>query len=280
MRAKLALVTRSRPQSLRDFCRGILLSPDLESKLTAPPVGGFDDSEPGPALRLLRPARAPELMLDGGAPKLPRPAALRDPRARALCLARFAHHELMAVELFAWALLRWPELDPSLRAALADILADEQRHCRAYLGRLEALGECIEDHPQSDYFWKHVPVIETAPDGPLAFLCAMGLTLEQANLDFSALYRDAFLEAGDPASAQVCEDVQRDEIRHVRVAATWIRRLAPGSDDTEIYTQHVPFPLGATRARGRRFDAGARRQAGLSEHFIEVVRQARRSGRG
>ena len=273
-------MTRSRPQSLRDFCRSILLSPDLESKLAAPPAGGFDDSKPGPALRLSRPARAPELTLYGGAPKLPRPAALRDPKARALCLARFAHHELMAVELFAWSLLRWPDLDGALRAALAGILADEQRHCRAYLGRLEALGERIEDHPHSDYFWKHVPAIEAAPDGPLAFLCAVGLTLEQANLDFSALYRDAFRAAGDPDSARVCEDVQRDEIRHVRVAATWIRRLAPGADDSQIYAQHVPFPLGATRARGRHFDAGARRQAGLSEHFIDAVRQARRNRPG
>jgi len=267
----------SRPQSLRDFCLDILLSPDLESKLAAPPASGLDDSPGDPALRIARPARAPEIALRGGAPRLPRPAALGDPHARAECLARFAHHELMAVELFAWSLLRWPDLHPRLRAAFAKILADEQRHCRLYLDRLEALGEGIEDHPHSDYFWKHVPSIEASAHGPRAFLCAMGLTLEQANLDFSGLYRDAFRAAGDEASARVCETVQRDEIRHVHVAVTWLRRLSPGSDDASAYTENVPFPLGATRAKGRRFDVQARREAGLSERFIDSVRRARRS---
>jgi len=269
-------VTRGQAQSLREFCRNILLSPDLESKLAAPPASGLDDSGEGPPLILPRPCRAPEIALSAGAPRLPRPAALSDPHARARCLARFAHHELMATELFAWCLLRWPGLDRPLRAAFADILTDEQRHCRLYIERLEALGEHIEDHPQSDYFWKHVPAIEAAPDGPRAFLCAMGLTFEQANLDFSALYRDAFRAAGDEASARVCEHVQRDEIRHVRIAATWLRRLSPGEDDATAYAANVPFPLGPTRAKGRRFDSQARREAGLSEAFIDTVRRSRK----
>jgi hypothetical protein len=41
------------------------------------------------------------------------------------------------------------------------------------------------------------------------------------------------------------------------------------------YEAAVPFPLGAARAKGRRFDAGARRRAGLGEDFIEHVRRAR-----
>ena len=268
---------QSRPLSLRDFCRNVLLSPDLESKLARPPSRGLDDSRPGPALEISRPSRVPELPLSSGAPPLPRPGALGDPRARARCLARFAHHELMAAELFAWSLLRWPELERGMRADFAKILADEQRHCRLYLERLHALGERIEDHPQSDYFWKHVPAIEAAPHGPRAFLCAMGLTLEQANLDFSALYRDAFRAAGDEDSARVCESVQRDEIRHVRVAVGWLRKLSPGDDDASAYAENVPFPLGATRAKGRRFDIQARRQAGLSERFIDDVRRAQRN---
>ena len=100
----------------------------------------------------------------------------------------------------------------------------------------------------------------------------MGLTLEQANLDFSALYRDAFREAGDEASADVCERVHQDEIRHVRIAGRWLRELSGDATDLEAYTAHVPFPFGPNRAKGRRFDANARREAGLSEAFIDAVR--------
>ncbi|MDH3521610.1 MAG: ferritin-like domain-containing protein [Myxococcales bacterium] len=263
----------AQPTTLRDFCRRILERGDLETKL-APLPRALDDSAPGPALHFASPARAPQLALGGGAERLPRPAELHAPAARARCLARFAHHELMAVELFAWALLRWPALPSRLRRVLLRILADEQRHCRLYLERLAAHGSRLEAHPRSDYFWRHAPTIAASPHGPRAFLCAMGLTLEQANLDFAPLYRDAFRAAGDERSAQVCERVHRDEIRHVRHAALWLRRLSGGQSELEAYTEAVPFPFAATRAKGRRFDAAARRSAGLSPEFIEAVRSA------
>ena len=117
--------------------------------------------------------------------------------------------------------------------------------------------------------------IARSPHGPRAFLCAMGLTLEQANLDFAAAYRDAFRASGDERSAQVCDAVQHDEVRHVALAARWLRKLAPGRSDLEAYTEAVPFPFAATRAKGRRFDAEARQRAGLSPEFIEAVRTAR-----
>lgn len=262
------------PASIAELCRRILASGDLWTKLTPPPPRLPD--VPHPAIALERPARDADLALTSGADKLPRPGALSDPAARARCLARFAHHELMAVELFAWALLRWPDLPRRMRRELLRVLEDEQRHCRAYLGRLAALGSQLREHPRSDYFWKHARTIADSPHGPRAFLCAMGLTLEQANLDFSAMYRDAFREVGDEPSARVCEQVHRDEVGHVRIAVRWLRELSePGLDDAELYAACTPFPFAATRAKGRRFDAEARRAAGLSEAFIESVRRAR-----
>ena len=184
----------------------------------------------------------------------------------------------MAVELFAWALLRWPELPAALRRALLGVLAEEQLHCRLYLERLAAHGSDLVEHEHSDYFWKHAPTIAASPHGPRAFLCAMGLTLEQANLDFSLLYRDAFRAAGDEATARVCERVHADEAAHVRLAAVWLPRLAgDGATLVEAYERAVPFPLAAARAKGRRFDIPARRRAGLPEAFIEHVRRARSS---
>jgi uncharacterized ferritin-like protein (DUF455 family) len=259
---------------MRDFCLKILEGEDLEAKLAAAPV---DPTLEHPAVRIGRPARSPELRMRSPVAPLPRPRELADRDARARCLARFAHHELMAVELFAWALLRWPELPQPMRLGMLAILGEEQHHCRLYLGRLHAHGSQLADHELSDYFWKHVPAIESSPAGPSAFLAAMGLTLEQANLDFAPLYRDAFRQAGDEESARVCERVHRDEVGHVGFAVHWLRALggAHAGGDIELYERAVPFPLCAARAKGRRFDATARSQAGLSQEFVDYVRSAR-----
>jgi uncharacterized ferritin-like protein (DUF455 family) len=106
----------------------------------------------------------------------------------------------------------------------------------------------------------------------------MGLTFEQANLDFTLIYRDGFRNAGDEASAQVCQRIHDDEVGHVRMAARWMRALAPeGCGEIEAYCEAVPFPLAAARAKARRFDEASRRRAGLGEEFIAFVRGARSS---
>jgi len=276
---------RAAPDHVRAFCRRILESGDLESKL-APPRGPkglpLPDVPRGPAVRIERPARDPGLRMRGGRDRLPRPGQLADRAARIRCLARFAHHELMAVEYFAWALLRWPALPAELRRGLLAALADEQRHCRLYLDRLAALGGVFESDDHSDYFWRQAPAIAASPAGPCAFLAAMGLTLEQANLDFSLTYRDAFAAVGDSETAAVCQRVHDEEIGHVALAARWLVRLSEGpegsaGDDLDRYLESVPFPLGPARAKGRRFAVTPRRRAGLSPRLIEHVRQARPS---
>jgi Protein of unknown function (DUF455) len=203
----------------------------------------------------------------------------------------------MAVEFFAWALLRWPELPAPLRRGLLSALADEQRHCRLYLDRLSSHGGRFDTDDHSDYFWRQAPAIAASPMGPRAFLAAMGLTLEQANLDFTLTYRDGFENAGDAASAAVCQLVHDEEIAHVALAVRWLERLDPSSqlaegaaetrlaidahdsspqrNDLDRYLECVPFPLGPARAKGRRFEVGPRRKAGLSEALIEHVRLAR-----
>lgn len=281
------------PADLRALCLQVLERGDLASKLVAPfdaagrplPVGPS-----GPPVRVDRPARDPGLRMCGGREKLPRPGALADQESRRLCLARFAHHELMAVELFAWAWLRWPDAPAGLRRGWIAAMADEQRHCRLYLARLAELGGGFARDDHSDYFWRQAPAIAASPAGPAAFLAAMGLTLEQANLDFTLTYRDGFASAGDPESAALCQRVHDDEIAHVALALRWLPRLAEGdaaqparrapsaavaTRDLDHYLAAVPFPLGPARAKGRRFEAPSRRRAGLSDAFIEHVRQAR-----
>ncbi len=265
--------------TLRQFCSGILGSGDLESKLSPPQQASglpLDDTNPGQPIYIDFPQRDPELAMQSGAPSLPRPSVLREVPARATCLARFAHHELMATELFAWALLRWPDSPAELRQDFTRALADEQRHCRLYLNRLEELGSRFSDYTHSNYFWRLAPVIAGSPHGPRAFLAGVGLTLEQANLDFMLFYRDAFKAAGDTESAAIFQQIYEEEIEHVGLAARWIRTLGPpGTDTIEAYEEAVPFPLSAARAKGRRFDLTGRRRAGLDEPFIDYIRRAR-----
>ncbi len=211
-----------------------------------------------------------------GGDALPRPGQLVDVAMRRLCLSRFAHHELQAVEYFAWALLLWPDSPPELRRGLVAALADEQRHCGLYLDRLDALGGRFDTDDHSDYFWQQAPAMAESPAGIRAFLSGMGLTLEQANLDFTLTYRDAFADAGDTESADICQVVHDDEIAHVALAARWLVRLS-GDDasDLDQYLETVPFPLGPARAKGKRFETTPRQRAGLSDTMIDHIRAAR-----
>ncbi len=264
--------------TIQQFCRRILEGGTLADKQCGD--AGAADEVAG-VIDVAVAARTGVLQMIDGAERLPALCELHRDDARVACLSRFAHHEMMAIELFAWALLRFPTAPPALRRGLWAALVEEQTHLGLYLERLAAHGAALGDVPLSGYFWKLVPAIRSAAEPLKAFLCAQGLTLEQANLDFTMLFRDAFALGGDAESAAVMQRVHDDEIGHVRLARTWLcKGLDPSSDDVDVdaYQRHVPFPLSAARAKGRRFEAGARRRAGLSESFIALVRDARPYG--
>jgi uncharacterized ferritin-like protein (DUF455 family) len=261
-----------------DACRTLLLTGSLAAKRRLVDGISWDGDGEGSIAGddITAPARDGALALVEGSEKLPPLAALANAEARVQCLSRFAHHELMATELFAWALVRFPRAPRALRVGWLSALVEEQQHLELYLERLAAHGAALGDVPLSGYFWKLMPGVRDAADPLRAFLCMQGLTLEQANLDFTMLYRDAFRRAGDEETAAVLQRVHDDEIAHVRLAHVWLTKDAPvGASDVDAYVEHVPFPLSAARAKGRRFEVGARRRAGLSEEFIAHVRDAK-----
>jgi uncharacterized ferritin-like protein (DUF455 family) len=259
-------------EKLSDYARSVLRSPRLEDKLRAPPADLIDDAAAAEVYG--EPLRDPAIAMQHIKERLPPLHTLAERPAAAACVSRFAHHELMAIELFAWALLAFPELPPALRRGFVQALGEEQDHCRMYLARLDTLEVAFGALPLSGYFWRHIERIAQAPSPPLAFLCAQGLTLEQANLDFTLMFKDAFAQARDGATAAVLQKVHDDEIGHVKLAAHWLKRLG-GGDELAAYREHVPFPYSLARAKARRFDDDARRRAGLSDAMIEAVRVAR-----
>ncbi len=259
------------------WCRQLLDSGDLAAKRAPPPPDLIDDVDGVEGIDIELPTRASAIAMVDGSEKLPALRDLVSSSARAACLSRFAHHELMATELFAWALVRFPQAPTALRRGWLAALIEEQEHLDLYLARLAANGAAFGDVPLSGYFWKLMPGVRAAADPLKAFHCFQGLTLEQANLDFTIMFRDAFNLAGDVDSGAVLQQVHDDEIAHVRLAKTWLVRGDdgdPADADLRGYVEHVPFPMSAARAKGRRFEVGARRRAGLSTAFIEHVKNA------
>jgi uncharacterized ferritin-like protein (DUF455 family) len=132
-----------------------------------------------------------------------------------------------------------------------------------YEERLHAHGVRFGELPVTAHFWNKLPATS-----PLAFVCTMGLTFENANLDFAGAYATAARAAGDEATARVLEQVHEDEIGHVRFAWVWLRKLAPDQAPWDAYVANLAPPLGPARARGRELDVDARRRAGLDDDFV------------
>lgn len=251
----------------RDYARGIVVADTLADKLVPPPAElVLEDGEP--PLVIPAPGRPANLaMVPGRAARVPPIAGMRDPAQRARILHALANHELQAIELFAWALLAYPDAPIAFRRGLVAILADEQRHLGLYDARLHALGTRFGDQPVTGHFWGKLDHLGS----PLAFVCAMGLTFENANLDFASDYAAAARACGDHETAAALDQVHADEIAHVHFGWVWLGKLAPGRDPWEVYTSTVKFPLGPRRARGAVLDREARRKAGLSEAFIDAL---------
>jgi uncharacterized ferritin-like protein (DUF455 family) len=258
--------------TIRDYALGIVSGTTLAAKL-APPLsrsasgladGDLAIADGEPPLVIAAPGRPPELaIVPGRQARVPPIEGMRDPSQRARIVHALANHELQAIELFAWALLAFPDAPAAFRRGLVAILADEQRHFALYAGRLAALGCTFGDHPVTGYFWTKLEHMRT----PVGFACAMGLTFEQANLDFAGEYAAAARACGDVATAEVLDQVHADEIRHVHFGWVWLRRF-DARDAWTAYNAHVAPPLGPARARGARLDRDARRRAGIDDAFI------------
>lgn len=263
----------------RDYAALIVTSDSLAGKLVpSPELSDAAFEAAGEPLRIAAPGRPASLpIVPGRHTRVPPLAGMRDPQQRARILHALANHELQAIELFAWAVLAFPDTPIAFRRGLVAILADEQRHLELYLARLAAHGVGFGDQPVTGHFWNKLDHLT----GPCEFVCAMNLTFENANLDFAGDYAVAARAAGDEATALALEQVHADEIRHVHFGWVWLRRLAGELDPWQAYLAHIRPPLGPARARGARFNREARRRAGFDEAFIaalEAVSPTRPSG--
>jgi uncharacterized ferritin-like protein (DUF455 family) len=254
---------------IRDFARTVVETEDLVLKLGAPPAE-LTDEAPGPPLRIDQPGRPPDLRFQRRI-DVPPSEGMPDPAQRPRILHALANHELQAAELFAWALLAFPDAPGDFRQGLLRILADEQRHTRMYLARVEDAGARFGDFPVNGYFWSKIETVTS----PLRFLCAMSLTFENANLDHTLEYEEAARRAGDIKTAAVIERVHLDEIEHVRFGWTWLQVFKRENESAwDAYRANLTWPLRPAKARGRTFNREAREAAGLDRELIRRLEES------
>ena len=252
---------------LRAFAEQVLFATTLEEKLRPPDV--ITDERPGAAMVTpAAPGRPANLLFKphaAGKSEFPGLHRLEEQDERGRLLHFFGNHELLATELMALVLLKFPEAPAAFRKGVLQTLKDEQEHTRLYLGRMKACGIELGDLPVSGYFWRCVSPMEH----PIDYVASLCLTFEQANLDFARHFANGFAKIGDTDTAQLLEKIYRDEIGHVAYGLKWFRRWKnPDESDWQAFCHTLRFPLSPQRAKGFSLNVAGRRAAGLEPDFI------------
>lgn len=255
--------------NLREFAEQVLFGNSLESKLRPPPA--IADDCPGDAIITPSlPGRPAELEFFKGRSgfEFPSLQQLDQGDVRGRLLHFFANHELLATELMALALLRFPDAPKSFRLGLLQTLKDEQVHTRVYIDRMKELGVAFGQYPVTGFFWRTISRMST----PLDYVSHLSLTFEQANLDYSKWYAEQFRIAGDPKTEAILDRIHQDEIGHVGYGLRWFRRWKdPSQTDWQAFKNHLTLPLSPSRAKGAPFNVEARQKAGLNSEFIDEL---------
>lgn len=264
---------------LREFAEQVLFATTLDNKLQSPAI--LTDEHPGlPLLPPQAPGRPAELRFKpqgSGKADFPGLHQLEREGERGRLLHFFANHELLATELMALALLRFPDAPASFRRAVCQTLKDEQTHTRLYVERMRQCGIQFGEIPVSGYLWRALSPMES----PLDYVAGLCLTFEQANLDFCRDFARGFQAVGDGDTASLLDRIYHDEIGHVACGLKWFRRWKnPDLSDWDAFRRQLKFPLSPQRAKGFTLDVDGRRAAGLDPAFIaELEVYSRSKGR-
>lgn len=255
---------------LRDWAIRILSANTLEEKLFCPKL--FTDHFPGEALIFNEPTRPVGMGFQKRSreEKLPPFQEHKMEDKRAICLHRFAGHELLAVEIMAHALAAFPDAPKAFRKGVAHTLKEEQIHVKLYMTRMEEMGLKFGDLPLYKHFWNHVPYLTS----PIRYVSVMSLTFEMANLDFAPLYGSSFAAFGDEKSAALMAQILKDEIQHVSFGYRWLNQLKGDEPAWESWLQSLSPQLGAKRAKGFVVMEDNRRKAGIPEEWIERIKSS------
>ena len=264
-------------ESISSIAERVLFSESLDDKLILGPSDAEDLELSDPVNLPDLPSRdkSIEITTNRNRANFPGIDCIDNEKDRGKLLHFLANHELLAAELMALALLRFPKAPSEYRKGLYEAMREEQIHTRLYLKRMKDCGVSLGEFPLNDFFWR----ITSRVDNELDFITRMNLTFEQANLDYSKYYAEQFRLAGDKATAVVLEKIYQDEIGHVGHGLKWLRHWKePQQTDWQAYNESIHFPLSATRAKGVvEFNEEARLRVGFDADFISRLKIFQRS---
>ena len=143
---------------ISEYCQIVLRGDQLADKLIAP--AEFTDQNPGTGIAVPQAPGRPRALAfpeSSAAPvraRFPGPAALERDHERGRALHFFANHELLALELMALTLLRFPDAPSAFRRRTVTTMLEEQKHMRLYLVRMAELGVEFGEIEVSPFFWR------------------------------------------------------------------------------------------------------------------------------
>lgn len=201
--------------------------------------------------------------------KFPKKHLLHINEKKAQALHFFANHELLAMEMFAWAILYYPNINNATyqqKLLWFQTLLEEQSHFNLYVNRIQELGFKFGDFPINTFFWNKLsdcPTIES-------FICLINLTFEQANLDHALYYKDIFQSIDDSITANILDTILMDEVIHIKRGLIYTNSLINEQKKSlwDFYLENLPENLSPARGKGIIFNQQQREESKLSNDFI------------
>ncbi len=269
--------------NITEFAEQIVFGTTLEEKLQRPDKLTNDSNRDSKRLSAksiasITPGRpyGLEMSKGQGGSQPPSDDQLENEKSRGQLLHFLANHELLATELMALVLLKFPDAPSAFRRGVLVTLQEEQAHTQMYLDRMAECGVEFGSYPVSGQFWRLIEPMQS----PMDFVSRLSLTFEQANLDYSLHFASVFDRIGDTDTAKILHKIYTDEIGHVQHGLHWFRQWKdPQQTDWEAYESSLDFPMSPQRGRGPRanFNRAGRSQAGLTDEFIDAIEVYRQS---
>lgn len=251
---------------LSKFTYKILFGSTLEDKLVDAKSLEFDDIDFSVPKRASRSGNIQFALKQMRFPK----GNFHEDKRKAMALNSFANHELLAVELMAAALVKLPhtsEQEKRVKLGIFNSLKDEQRHFKLYRNRMNELGFEFGDFPLNEFFWKFVDQIINAE----TYFSVMALTFEAANLDFAKYFEEQFRQVGDDRTADILNEVYKDEISHVALGVNHLNKWREDKSLWEYYVSNLPFPLTPARSKGQKVNVESRFATKMDQDFVDKL---------
>lgn len=258
---------------IREYAEKVLFGTTLEDKLFWPEA--FSDSHPHYLGKIPAFPSRPKKLSYQKVKESKKLLSIKDLENReqvAKLMHYFANHELLALEIMALVLLKFPDTPAAFRKGIVKEMGEEAEHLSLYIARMNLLGMEFGEVPLNRFFWNNLSKMES----PIDFCVKMGMTFEQANLDFSKFYIEQLKTTGDLETQHILQKVYEDEISHVGFGLHWFKKFKNLTRKEDLFQAHknsLVFPMGMQRAKaaGKYFDKEARRRAGFDETYIRSL---------